>query len=111
MVLQKDCNPPSGKLGTDPNAKLIHVETLAGKVLLDTATGVPAAGSEDPLLTVATLDFLAAGGSGYVMLSDAPLIRDIGIVRETMKDAMKAAPVTFAPNMDGRWAAHTPPSQ
>jgi len=110
VVLQKDCNPPSGKIGTDPNAKLVRVETLAGQVLLDTATGVPAAGSDDPLLSVATLDFLAAGGSGYVMLKDAPLVRDIGIVRETMKDAMASAPATFTPDMDGRWTAHKPPS-
>jgi len=110
VVLQKDCNPPSGKIGTDPNAKLIRVETLAGRVLLDIATGIPAGGSEDPLLTIATLDFLAAGGSGYVMLGNLPLITDIGIVRETMKDAMVAAPVTFKPEMDGRWAAHKPPS-
>jgi 5'-nucleotidase len=111
VVLQKDCNPPSGKVGTDPNAKLLRVETLAGQVLLDTATGIPAVGSEDPLLSIATLDFLAAGGSGYVMLSDVPVITDIGILRETMKDAMVTAPVTFTPSMDGRWAAQKPPTQ
>jgi len=110
VVLQKDCNPPSGKVGTDTKAKLLHVETLGGKVLLDAATGVPAAGSEDPLLTVATLDFLAAGGSGYDMLKGLPMIRDFGIIREAMKDSLATAPATFTPDMDGRWTAQRPPA-
>jgi 5'-nucleotidase len=108
VAIQKDCDPPSGKIGTDTNAKLMHVETLGGKVLLDTATGVSPTTGDDPVLTVATLDFLAAGGSGYSMLKDVPQIKDLGIVREVMKDFLANAPATFAPVMDGRWAAQKP---
>jgi 5'-nucleotidase len=107
VEIQKDCNPPSGKVGTDTNAKLMHVETLGGKVLLDAA--VPPTAGDDPLLTVATLDFLAAGGSGYSMLKDVPQIKDLGIIRETMKDLLAAAPATFTPVTDGRWTARKPP--
>jgi 5'-nucleotidase len=109
VVIQKDCHPASGPIGTDTNAKLLHVETLAGKVLLDTATGVQPAVGNDPTLTVVTLDFLAAGGSGYSMLEGVPLIRDVGIVREAMKDFLSRAPATFAPVIDGRWAVRKAP--
>ena len=109
VVIQKDCNPASGPVGTDTNAKLLHVETLRGKVLLDAAAAVPSTAGDDPTLTVATLDFLAAGGSGYSMPKDAPLIQDLGIIREAMKDSLAKAPATFAPAMDGRWAVQKPP--
>ncbi len=107
VELQKDCDPPSGKVGTDTNAKLTHVETLGGKVLLDAAA--PPTTGEDPILTVATLDFLAAGGSGYDMLKGVPQIKDLGIIREAMKDLLAKAPATFTPVTDGRWAARKPP--
>ena len=109
VVIQKDCHPASGPIGTDTNAKLLHVETLAGKVLLDTATGVQPTAGNDPTLTVVTLDFLAAGGSGYGMFEGVPLIRDVGLVREAMKDFLSGAPATFAPVMDGRWEVRKTP--
>jgi 2',3'-cyclic-nucleotide 2'-phosphodiesterase (5'-nucleotidase family) len=108
VVIQKNCHPASGSVGTDANAKLLHVETLGGKVLFDAAAGSPAAG-DDPTLTVATLDFLAAGGSGYSMLQNVPPIRDLGIIREVMKDFLVRAPATFTPAIDGRWAVQRPP--
>ena len=52
----------SGLIGTDRNAKLLRVETVGGKVLLDIAPGVQPTPGDDPTLIVATLDFLAAGG-------------------------------------------------
>jgi 5'-nucleotidase len=107
VEIQKDCNPASGKVGTDTNAKLMHVETLGGKVLLDLA--VPPTTGDDPILTVATLDFLAAGGSGYSMLKGVPQLQDLGIIREAMKDLLAKAPATFTAGMDGRWAAQKPP--
>ena len=106
VEIQKDCNPPSGKVGTDTNAKLMHVETLGGKVLLDAAA--PPTAGDDPVLTVATLDFLAAGGSGYSMLKGVPQIKDLGIIREAMKDFLAKAPATFTPVIDGRWAVRRP---
>jgi len=110
VVVQKDCNPASGAVGTDTNAKLLHVETLDGKVLLDAATGIPHPGDADPALTVATLDFLATGGDGYIMLKDAKLIEDLGIVREVMKDFLVKAPATFTPTTDERWKVQKPPA-
>ncbi|HEV3312000.1 MAG TPA: 5'-nucleotidase C-terminal domain-containing protein, partial [Chloroflexota bacterium] len=109
VVIQKDCNPASGAVGTDTNAKLLHVETLGGRVLLDVAAGIPRAGDADPMLTVATLDFLATGGDGYTMLEGAPLIQDLGIVREVMKDFLARTPATFTPAMDGRWLVQKSP--
>ena len=108
VEIQKDCNPASGKVGTDTNAKLMHVETLGGKVLLDAA--VPPTAGDDPVLTVATLDFLAAGGSGYDMLKGVPQLQDLGIIREAMKDLLAKAPATFTPVMDGRWVVQKPPA-
>jgi 2',3'-cyclic-nucleotide 2'-phosphodiesterase (5'-nucleotidase family) len=108
VQIEKNCDAPSNRDKTDPNARLTHVETLGGKVLLDTAPPLPEAG-EDPMLTVVTLDFLAAGGSGYDMFKGIPQIKDIGIVREAMKDALATAPATFAAEIDGRWASRKPP--
>jgi 5'-nucleotidase len=105
VQFEKDC---TGNGHVDPNAKLTHVETLSGKVLFDSATGGPPASSDS--LTVATLDFLAAGGSGFDMFKGLPQVKDIGIVREAMKDLLAGAPATFAPTTDGRWAGHKPPS-
>jgi len=106
--IEKDGSHAGGHV--DPGAKLTHVETLAGKVLLDTAGTSTTAGG-DPMLTVATLDFLAAGGSGYDMLKTAPQLNDLGIVREVMKDLLAKAPAIFTPAIDGRWAVKAPPSQ
>lgn len=110
VVVQKDCNPASGPIGTDTNAKLLRVETVGGKVLLDVAAGLPRPGDDDPMLTVATLDFLAAGGDGYTALQGAALLQDLGIIRETMKDFLANAPATFTPSTDGRWVVQKPPS-
>ncbi len=110
VQIEKDCDVPANKGHVDPNARLTHVETLGGKVLLDTATGVAPTPADDPTLTVVTLDFLAAGGSGYDMFKGVPQMRDIGIVREAMKDALAAAPATFAATTDGRWTVRKPPA-
>ena len=111
VQIEKNCDTPSTKGTIDPNARLTHVETLGGRVLLDSASGAQPAPGDDPMLTVATLDFLAAGGSGYDMLVGIPQIKDIGIVRETMKDLLAGSPATFTPDMDGRWAVHNPLGQ
>lgn len=107
VQIQKDCDAAPAHGHVDTKAKLTHVETLNGKVLLDTATGVSPA-ADDPLLTVATLDFIAAGGSGYDMFKGVPQVKDAGIVREAMKDFLAKAPATFTPDLDGRWSVHKP---
>jgi len=42
------------------------------------------------------------------MFKGVPQVKDIGIVREAMKDLLAGAPVTFAPTTDGRWVGHKP---
>src|SRR5262249_50855397 len=96
-------------IGTDTNARLTRVETLGGKVLLDTAAGVVPTAGDDPMLTVGTLDFLAAGGSGYRMLKGAPQIKDLCIIPAALNDQLAKAPATFAPVIDRRWAVEKPP--
>jgi hypothetical protein len=59
----------------DTNARLTHIKTLGGKVLLDHTGGPPATG-DDPMLTVATLDFIAVGGSGAVRRRAATTIHE-----------------------------------
>jgi hypothetical protein len=56
---------------------------------------------------------LAAGSSDCIrdgLLKGVPQIKDIGIVREAMKDTLATTPATFAPAIDGRWAVHKPPA-
>ena len=108
VQIEKDCDLPSNHSHVDPNARLTHVETIDGRVLFDATTGAPPA-DNDPTLTVATLDFLAAGGSGYDMLKGFPQLNDMGIVREAMKTLLAKTPATFAPATDGRWTVHKPP--
>jgi 5'-nucleotidase len=84
-------------------ATLQHVETVSGEVILDAATGVkPAAGR---VFRVATLDFLAAGGSGYSGFAGTPVLEDLGVLREAMADEFTARPIALDGSMDGRWKA------
>src|SRR5262249_9264075 len=64
VQIEKDCDPPSGHVGTATNARLTHVETLGGKVLLDTAAGVRPTAGDAQLLTGATASLLRARGAG-----------------------------------------------
>jgi 2',3'-cyclic-nucleotide 2'-phosphodiesterase (5'-nucleotidase family) len=86
--------------GVDKSAKLIHVETVAGEVLFDASRSfVPTNRS----LKVATLDFLAAGGSGYDGFKGVPLIKDLGIIREVLARRFERKPAHWTGAMDGRW--------
>ena len=93
VQIEKDCDVPANKGHVDPNARLTHVETLGGKVLLDTATGVAPTPADDPTLTVVTLDFLAAGGSGYDMFKG---MLDAGDPPDDWAALLKAASVAEA---------------
>jgi 5'-nucleotidase len=86
---QRNCENNGDK---DLNAKLLRVETLGGKVLYDLAAGIEV--SAETSFRVATLDFLAAGGSGYQAFSAYPVGAPIGIARELIIEQMKReAPV------------------
>ena len=103
VVFEKDCSRIPAGAGIDVNARLLRVETVSGEVLLDVAKGIqPPAGRS---FRVATLDFLSAGGSGYVDFKGVPLVRDIGIVREAMTSRFLelGGNSRFSAKVDGRW--------
>ena len=59
---------------------------------------------EDKMYTVATNDFMKAGGDGYSMFADAPIVSEAGGLEEVLMDYMEAnEPV--APETEGRIVA------
>lgn len=95
----RNCEAAPGDI--DPKAKLLHVETLAGLVLLDSERAIEV--SNDHTLSATTLDFLAAGGSGYSMLSGTRIDAVLGIAREQIADAWSKNPPRLAPFTDRRF--------
>src|SRR5262249_56795642 len=84
VQIEKDCDPPSGHVGTATNARLTHVETLGGKVLLDTAAGVRPTAGGGPMLAGATPDLPAARRPSHDLLKGAPPIQNPGIFPEAL---------------------------
>jgi len=59
---------------------------------------------EDKMYTVATNDFMKAGGDGYSMFTDAPIVSEAGGLEEVLMEYIEAnAPV--APEVEGRIVA------
>lgn len=85
----------------DSKAQLLHVETLAGEIVLDTAKGVTP--SDGRIFNVATLDFLTEGGSGYTDFIGTPLISDLGVIREVLSNALALHPAHWSGGIDNRW--------
>jgi 2',3'-cyclic-nucleotide 2'-phosphodiesterase (5'-nucleotidase family) len=83
----------------DPTASLIHVETLAGEVLFDQGKNLIA---DTRTFSLATLDFLASGGSDYSDLASATVNSEVGIAREVIADAMAMNPPILTSAVDGR---------
>lgn len=54
-------------------------------------------------LRIATLDFLEAGGSGYIFFKEAPREADIGIFRELIVDELSKSPGPISGKIDGRF--------
>jgi 2',3'-cyclic-nucleotide 2'-phosphodiesterase (5'-nucleotidase family) len=105
VSFERDCSRESGTQ-LDSKARLLRVETQSGEVIFDAASGVePASGRT---FTVATLDFLAAGGSGFDGFRGTPLIRDMGIVREAMVEFYLSNPMSLSAVVDGRWKEQLP---
>lgn len=97
VVFARDC-----QTGTrDPAARLLHVETVTGEVILDVASGRRT--TDIRQFTVATLDFLASGGSGFDGFRGTPLLQDLGIIREVLADEFAIHPVRWTGELDGRW--------
>lgn len=94
------------KQPVDHQAQLLHVETLSGEVIADAAQGIQPRASR--VFNVATLDFLAEGGSGYTDFIGTPLINDLGVIRDVLADALAKSPAQWSGKMDGRWQQVSP---
>jgi 5'-nucleotidase len=95
----RDCSGANGDI--DLNAKLLHVSTLDGQVLLDSDTGKEVSGIMP--IRVATLDFIASGGSGFSMFSGARIDGTLGITRELIAEALAETTPELSPKTDGRF--------
>lgn len=104
VLFYKDCKKQID--GIDPNAQLLHVETASGQVLYDHRDQI----NPDPnqKFTVATLDFIADGGSGADGLQGKPRLKDLGIFREVLTTQFTEHPFTAEGKNDGRWKALKP---
>ena len=93
----RTCKPTSD---VDYDGKLTHVELLDGRVLLDADTGTEVIPTET--FSVGTLDFLAAGGSGYQDFKEASVTATLGIARELIVGAMAKTHPILTNQTDGR---------
>lgn len=106
VLFYKDCKKQVD--GIDPNAQLLHVETIDKKVLFDRRDQIKPDPSQK--FTVGTFDFLADGGSGADGLQGKPRVKDLGIFREVITDRYVEHPFTATAKLDGRWKALKPPA-
>jgi 2',3'-cyclic-nucleotide 2'-phosphodiesterase (5'-nucleotidase family) len=105
----RDCSR-TGSSQLDPDAALTRVDTLSGETIFDASRGgmvAPAGRSFE----VITLDFLAAGGSGFDGFKGTPVVSDVGIVREALAKYYSQNPVTLTVATDGRWSESRPASK
>jgi len=87
---------------TDPQARLVRVETLSGEVILDEERGIYDSTRQ---FKVATLDFLLDGGSGYSDFKGVPKTGELGLIRERLADEFSAMSplLEVSGALDGRW--------
>lgn len=104
VTYSRDC--ANAVNGIDPKAKLLTVTLSngadAGTVIYD-ATGAEAPVVLDRTFKIATLDFLATGGSGFTDFASVPIVQDLGIFREVLTDTLIATPGNWDSELDGRW--------
>lgn len=98
--------PPETSL--DKSAKLTHVETIAGVVLFDEATAVEV--QPETMFKVATLDFIAAGGSGYENFRGVNVNEFVGLARDLIADQLGKSDTPFNNMIDGRFKNIAPPT-
>lgn len=84
-----------------PEGKITHVETLGGEVLFDEAKGIQTA--SDRPFKVATLDFIAAGGSGYEDFRVVKVDEYAGIARDLIANQLGKNSEAFHNVTDGRF--------
>lgn len=97
----RTCSTGRGATDVDPEAKLLRVETASGRLLYDLEAGYDA-GSEINL-RASTLDFIAAGGSGYGMFTGVEVGSTPGINRELIVETLVKNPDLFKVRVDGRF--------
>jgi 2',3'-cyclic-nucleotide 2'-phosphodiesterase (5'-nucleotidase family) len=86
-------------MDVDTEAKLERVETLDGKVLLDEKTEI----ASSTTFKVATLDFLASGGSGYEDFKEATVSETLEIARELIANELEKTKLSLENKTDGRF--------
>jgi 5'-nucleotidase len=93
--------------GLDPAGRVLTMTLHDGTLLYDARDPAnPVLNERD--LRVATLDFLAAGGSGFDMFKEAPVAGDLGIFRELVAEQLAKNRVPISAKVDGRWLDGTP---
>lgn len=100
VQFRRNCATSDQTDGLDPDAHLVKVEMLDGTLIYENGKIVQGAPKE---FTVATLDFLSTGGSGFTAFKGVPVIKDLDILRETMKEHLLKHPADFKGDTDGRW--------
>jgi len=105
VEFERTCSAPgpgTPAAGIDEKARLLRVVLApSGEVLFDDEKGFQPA--PERTLTVATLDFLAAGGSAYSEFAGAEISRDLGIFRELLVDELLRNHPELKGDRDGRW--------
>ncbi len=96
--------------GRDREARLLRVETVGGEVIFDREKGIRVDDSRK--FTVATLDFLASGGSAFKSFIGQKIIRDFGVFREILTEELERHPLSSdrPARVDQRWKEITPVS-
>lgn len=88
----------------DPLARLVKVDLVKADDKLETIYDIEkkiAPQDEDQLL-LATLDFLASGGDGFLQLK-LPVMIDFGVVRDELFKMWSKNPPTWRNELDDRW--------
>lgn len=102
VTFKRDCKNPK-------DIKLLHVETLDGKIVYEDSVGITKNAPTE--FNIATIDFLATGGSDFEGFKGTPMLRDLGLFRELLvEDFFQKQPI-FSSETDGRWknvSANTP---
>lgn len=88
--------------GLDPQATLHEVRTASGDLLFREGEELSEV-ARQRTFRVATLDFLAAGGSGFSELGSIPVLERLGIARELIVGSWRASHPVLSGVAEGRW--------
>lgn len=98
ILFKRNCTQATE--GVDNEAKLLTVE-MNGEKIYDATGDTPIV--KEKKFAIATLDFLASGGSGYVGFKDLLFQKDWGVFREVLVEKLIQSPKTWSGDIDGRW--------